>query len=137
MRAFELHDWAFGFDHARRRLGACHYANRQITLSRFFVVRNGPSEIRETLLHEISQALVGRGHGHGPVWKAMARRIGCLPVRCGTAEMPRGQWRAACPSCGRAFHRHRRPRRMDGWSCRSCGRLRGRLEWRLGQDEVA
>lgn len=132
--SFGLGDWYFSFDAARRRLGCCNYRELRITLSRYFVVRNGPTEIRETMLHEVAHALVGGGHGHGPVWKAMARRLGCRATRCGRADMPAGRWRAACPGCSRMYHRHRRPKQSTGWHCRACGSDRGRLVWR---EEVA
>jgi hypothetical protein len=67
----------------------------------------------------------------------MCRRIGARPERCGNAEMPLGRWRASCPSCGRVCHRHRRPRRITAWSCRRCGRERGRLTWVQVGDEVS
>jgi predicted SprT family Zn-dependent metalloprotease len=133
MDSFGLNDWAFGWDNARRRLGACHYAKRLVSLSRHLVRLNGPAEIREVMLHEVSHALVGPGHGHGPVWRAMARRLGCRPARCGNADMPTGKWRATCPCCTRAFHRHKKPKRLTGWHCRVCGPERGTLAWAVSQ----
>jgi predicted SprT family Zn-dependent metalloprotease len=93
--------------------------------------RNGPAEIVDTLLHEIAHALVGPGHGHDAVWKAKCVEVGARPQRCGNADMPPGRWRASCPSCKQVFSRHRRPRRLQGWFCRSCGPERGRLAWRV------
>jgi predicted SprT family Zn-dependent metalloprotease len=133
--SFGLVDWGFDWDNARRRMGACHHRSRKVTLSRHFVARNGPSEIRETLLHEISHSLCGQGHGHGPVWKAMARRIGCRPIRCGNADMPAGKWRAVCGGCGRLFHRHRRVRTGRRMWCKRCGRDRGLLAFCLVRED--
>lgn len=135
MQSFGLSDWYFGFDGARRRLGCCNYRELRITLSRYFVARNGPAEIRETLLHEVAHALVGPGHGHGPIWKAMARRVGARPTRCGKADMPQGKWRAACPGCSKSFHRHKRPKRLTGWHCRACGSERGSFTWAMAEDK--
>jgi predicted SprT family Zn-dependent metalloprotease len=129
MDSFGLHDWAFAFDNARRRLGACHYGDCRITMSRHFVRLNGGSELRETLLHEVAHALVGPGHGHGRVWQAMARRVGCRPVRCGRAEMPAGNVAATCGCCARVFRRHRRPSAGVRHWCRRCGPERGLLTW--------
>lgn len=130
--SFGLNDWVFGWDGARRRLGQCDHRELRITMSRYFVQRNGPAEIRDTMLHEVAHALVGRGHGHDATWKAMARRIGARPQRCGRADMPEGRWRATCGGCSRTYTRHRRPKRLAGWHCRGCGRGRGDLVWRQG-----
>jgi predicted SprT family Zn-dependent metalloprotease len=136
MDSLGLTDWAFGFDNARRRMGCCHHRTRTITLSRHFVARNGSVEIKETLLHEIAHCLAGSGAGHGPAWRAVARRIGCRPFRCGQADMPQGRWQALC-GCGRRFHRHRRPRTGRRMWCRRCGPDRGLLEWRLDDGKGA
>ena len=33
----------------------------------------------DTILHEIAHAIAGANAGHGPVWKAVAKRIGAAP----------------------------------------------------------
>jgi len=126
---YGLTDWTFGWDRAVRRQGSCQHHRRRITLSTHFVSRNTPDEIKDTLLHEVAHALVGPRNGHGPVWRDMARRVGCRAERCGNGEMPMGKWRAECPGCGRRFSRHKRPRGVKWW-CRACGRERGLLTWK-------
>jgi len=52
---------------------------------------NGPERV-ETLLHEMAHAAdyLDSGHrGHGPSWKAWARRIGCRPLRLNPGEVQR------------------------------------------------
>jgi predicted SprT family Zn-dependent metalloprotease len=137
LAAFGLHDWTFAFNRRKCAMGMCYYARRTIELSLHFVSRNGLEEIRETLLHEIAHALVGPGHGHDALWKQKCLAIGGRPVRCGEADMPPGRWQARCAVCGRWFHRHRRPKRLRGWFCRSCGLERGKLEWRLFSEPEA
>ncbi len=44
--------------------------------------------------------------------------------------MPEGQWRACCGNCGTGYHRYRRPKRLHGWFCRTCGPVAGKLVWR-------
>jgi predicted SprT family Zn-dependent metalloprotease len=132
-----LHDWAFAFNRRRRGLGLCRYATRTIELSMFLVDRNGPDEVRDTILHEIAHALVGPGHGHDAAWRRKCVEVGARPERCGQADMPEGRWRACCGGCGGRFTRFRRPRRLSGWFCRGCGPARGRLVWRPGDPAEA
>lgn len=130
-----LTDWEFGLNTNVRRAGVCFYPRRggpgRIELSAHFVERNGDDEVRDTILHEVAHALVGPGHGHDAVWRAMCVRVGARPQRCYGAEidMPAGRWRAECPGCGQTFHRHRRPKPAAGWFCRSCGKDRGVIRW--------
>jgi predicted SprT family Zn-dependent metalloprotease len=128
MRSFGLFTWRFAFNRRVSSLGQCLHGPRRIELSVHLIERNPPEEIRETLLHECAHALVGPRHGHDAVWKAKAVEIGARPERCGQAVMPEGRWKATCGGCGARFHRHRRPRQTT-YSCRACGRDRGRLTW--------
>lgn len=74
---YGLHDWQFGWDRARRRLGVCRLQEKSITLSIHFVRANleAPHEIQDTVLHEIAHALAwGPPWGNGPM------------ARCGNAS---------------------------------------------------
>lgn len=130
-----LHDWAFAFDGAVRRAGLCRHPGPgrpgRISLSVHYCERNSEEDVRDTILHEIAHALVGRGHGHDDVWKSKCLEIGARPERCyrETVDMPEGRWRATCPSCGRVHSLHRRPRPVTGRFCRRCGPGNGRLAW--------
>jgi predicted SprT family Zn-dependent metalloprotease len=130
-----LTDWQFGFNTNKRRAGVCRYPARgrpgRIELSRHYVLRNPADEVRDTVLHEIAHALVGSGHGHDEVWKARCVEVGARPERCygEGVEMPKGRWRATCGGCGKEHDRHRRPKRLTGWHCRTCGNERGALQW--------
>lgn len=131
-----LHGWQFAFNDNVRRAGVCRYPHLgqpgRIELSVHYCERNGEAEVRDTILHEIAHALVGRGHGHGKVWKAKCVEIGARPERCydsAKVDMPKGKWRATCPGCGQKFHKHRRPRTLTGWNCRKCGKEKGQITW--------
>ena len=84
-----LHDWKFGWDRARRRLGVCRLLEKSISISVHFVRANleAPHEIRDTILHEIAHALAWTRHGertHGAQWKQICREIGAVP--CAAAK---------------------------------------------------
>jgi predicted SprT family Zn-dependent metalloprotease len=136
MRQHGLDGWAFAFNRNVRRAGVCRYPTSRrpgrIELSAHFVVRNPAAEVRDTILHEIAHALVGQSHGHDDVWKAKCREVGARPERTygEHVAMPKGRWRAECPGCRKGYDRHRRPKRLTGWYCRTCGKDRGALVWR-------
>ncbi len=122
-----LNDWTFAWNRRKRSLGLCRYRDRRIELSAHFVQANDVAQVHETILHEIAHAIAGEKAGHGTAWKAVCRRIGCLPQRCdqGAAVMPRGRWAARCGACGKEYWRHRRPARRARYWCRQCGPERG------------
>jgi predicted SprT family Zn-dependent metalloprotease len=122
--------WKFAYNRRKQAMGLCVYRRKTIELSIHFVARNPPAEIVDTILHEIAHALVGPGHGHDAVWKRQCVAVGARPQRCGHADMPAGRWQACCPGCDRRFDRHRRPRSLRGWFCKSCGPQRGALVWK-------
>ena len=75
--------WAHGLDsrvrRGQKRLGDCHFRYHVIRISRTHALEGSEEQIRDTVLHEIAHAIAGHGAGHGPLWKATARRIGATP----------------------------------------------------------
>jgi predicted SprT family Zn-dependent metalloprotease len=130
MNEHGLPDWAFSFDHARRRFGSCNYTRRRITLSRPLTLLNGIDEVSDTILHEIAHALCP-GDKHGPRWRATCARIGAKPRRCyGDADVvspPRkpARFEIGCVGCNWWSPRRRRVR--GKYVCRTC---RGRVVYR-------
>ena len=114
-----LDDWRVELDRAKRRAGICRYADRTIGLSAPLTQLHSEHEVRDTVLHEVAHALAGPRAGHGPRWKAVARRIGCSAERCMSPSSPRvvGAWVGVCPQ-GHTADRHRRPERV--LLCRPC-----------------
>ena len=79
MEEHGLKDWTLAFVEARRRLGDCRFQDRVIRISRAHALEGSEEQIRDTVLHEIAHAIAGPEAGHGPLWKAAARRIGAVP----------------------------------------------------------
>jgi hypothetical protein len=129
MRQHKLTDdyWRFGFNDNRSRLGVCKYADRKIELSTYHAISGNWKEIKNTILHEIAHALVGAGHGHGPVWRNKALQIGCNGERCGHMDAP-SKYIVECPSCKHQVKRNRLSKRR--FSCAKCsgGRFDARFE---------
>ncbi|GAA1920690.1 hypothetical protein GCM10009737_22770 [Nocardioides lentus] len=114
-----LHGWTLRFDRAKRRAGVCRHHERVIGLSGPLTLLHDEAEVRDTVLHEVAHALVGPTEGHGPRWRATARRLGCSAQRALPADAPRvpGAWVGTCPA-GHTTDRHRRPERV--LSCPRC-----------------
>lgn len=75
--------WHFEFDSAKRRLGACKYGLKRISLSKDWAEVRTLEESRITLLHEIAHVLAGSHAKHGPAWRHEAIKLGIAPNRCG------------------------------------------------------
>lgn len=111
----------FAFDNGKRRLGCTHFVvtgsssvAKKITLSRYYAALLSADEIRDVMLHEVAHALAGRGAGHGPAWKAIARKIGAKAQRCATpSASPEATVTGECPECLRTVAElHRLPQRV-------------------------
>jgi predicted SprT family Zn-dependent metalloprotease len=130
---FHLHGltargWRLTFRNYAHRLGSCCSRKRIISLNDFYAERNGETPVLDTLLHEIAHALVGPSLGHGAVWKAMARKLGCIPKACGKTGLTLrpGSYQATCPTCAHLFNKYRRPKPVR-YYCPACGKERGQL----------
>lgn len=124
-----LGGWSFDFDHATRRAGCCDYRKKRITLSLQFVRQAGEEEIRDTLLHEIAHALVGKKHNHDAVWRAKALEIGGSGQRCHDLCFTPPRYIVACRNgCWRATAERRRRNVV----CREC---RGEIVYQTYTEE--
>lgn len=79
MDEHHLKDWTLAFVESYTRAGDCLYRDRLIRISRRHALEHADDRIRDTVLHEIAHAIAGPEAGHGPLWKAVARRIGATP----------------------------------------------------------
>src|SRR5690606_18674846 len=79
-------------DRMSRRLGHVHYAQcrdgryvEEIALNVDLMIPGNERHLVDTLLHEMAHVEAWLRHGqreHGPVWKAIARRVGCEDRAC-------------------------------------------------------
>ena len=122
--------WSFGFDGAKRRAGACDYAARRITLSRYFAenARFSFRDVHDIIMHEAAHALAGHRAGHGPEWKRIALRLGSSGARCHSFVFCEPEYELRC-DCGairsdryrRSSHKTRRRSRRH--YCKRCRRF--------------
>lgn len=133
--------WTFGFDSPKARVGQCHFGTKTITLSVHWVEVLPMDTLRNTILHEIAHAMAGVQAGHGPLWKAMARAIGCTGERCAETKgysIGEKLWTATCPGCARTVGQHRAPLRVKACSTCCKGRFNPRFifEWKKAGETV-
>ena len=118
--------WTFGFDRARRRLGACHPARKRITLSRHLAQTLPLADVEDTVRHEIAHAIDVERRGrtaHDRMWRAIARACGASPERCFAGDLPAdpdAAYQATCPSCEARHALHRQP--VHPKRCAPCAR---------------
>jgi predicted SprT family Zn-dependent metalloprotease len=118
MKKYDLAKWRFTFDHSIRRAGCCNYREKTISIS-FELARNGTdADIRDTILHEIAHALVGRKHNHDAAWKATALEIGCSGERTHRLAFSPPRYHVRCENHCWSHTAQRRNRRLI---CRTCG----------------
>lgn len=134
--------WTIRFDRARRRLGICRWEQngrraRIISISRFYAAEGGWAMMEDVVRHEIAHAIDYETRGesdHGPVWKAIARRVGADPTRLYEGpDVPddASKYVGICPSCEKEHPFYRRVSRRH--ACPDCCRShnRGRFTHRF------
>jgi predicted SprT family Zn-dependent metalloprotease len=118
MRDHGLRKWRFRFDHSTRRAGCCNYHDRLISISFDLACSGSETDIRDTILHEIAHALVGKKHNHDAIWKAKAREVGCSGERTHRLELTPPRYHVRCENDCWRHTAHRQNRRLV---CRTCG----------------
>ena len=126
--------WQFQFSQARRQYGLCMLGKRIIKLSAPLTKLNSEESVRDTILHEIAHALVGRGHGHDRTWQTKAIEIGCNGQAKYGEEVrtPAKKYVGECPKCHHEYYRDKQRR----CSCGKCTRKFNPdylLVWRLNK----
>jgi predicted SprT family Zn-dependent metalloprotease len=123
----------FEWDRGVRRWGAMHWLRnrltgeveaKKLTLSAPICALNTLDACEDVILHEIAHFHAGHAAGHGPRWKAEARRIGADPTRCYETDKtntPQALWTGKCPDpeCDFTLDRHRLTERSRVSSCPS------------------
>ncbi len=121
LQKFQLNDWIFHFDHGTRRAGCCNYRDKRISIACNLARNASDEEIRDTLLHEIAHALVGKNYNHDAVWRTKAKEIGCSGERAHRLTFSPPRYHVTCENGCWKRTAERRNRRLV---CRTC---RGKL----------
>jgi predicted SprT family Zn-dependent metalloprotease len=119
--------WSFGWGNKSRSAGTTEYGPKRIVLHRPFVALNERPLVEDTIRHEIAHALCKPNAGHGPAWKAMARRVGAVP-RASRSHgddglvAPPGKYVGTCPNCKETVTRCKKTPKMFRIACAKCCR---------------
>lgn len=101
--------------------GCINFRLGKISVSLPLYEEHGWEAVRQTLLHEMTHALLHLEGGHRRhtrrFWGELERRGG---VRTRMDVKPRNPWVYACPTCQREIHRIRRFRNPGRLSCGRC-----------------
>lgn len=119
--------WVFKLGRGKRRLGACNYKTKTVSVSRFHIMIHDDAEVRDTIRHEVAHALAGPGAGHGPIWKRYAVQLGAKPhSRAHTTKPIQYRYELHCGFCGmlmqRRYNRIKMRRLQNMWHVR-CGSM--------------
>lgn len=119
IKEHRLRRWKFKFDHSVRRAGCCDYRKKQISISINLALTASDEDIRDTLLHEIAHALVGKKHNHDAIWKAKAKEIGCTGERTHKLQLTPPRYRVTCENkCWESTAERKNSRLI----CKKCGK---------------
>ena len=117
--------WRFVWDNSIRRYGQCRYNKKEIGVSKKLTQINEISETKDTVLHELAHALVGRGHGHDEVWRKMCVKVGARPQARYKDEFHGGEVKSLKPKyilvnkdTGKIYARYWRKPKIKDWSTR-------------------
>mgnify|MGYP000882784653 FL=1 len=113
MDRWSLEDWGLYLSAHRSNYGSCYHHRKTIALSAVILPTVEPSEVIDTILHEIAHALVGSGvQDHGIEWKRMAVKVGATPRAQGPTWVdPEPKWLGLCRH-GKSHKRERLTKRL-------------------------
>jgi predicted SprT family Zn-dependent metalloprotease len=124
-RLFTEHNltgWAFAWSNRRAQMGVCEYNTKTVRVSRHLT--GDPTELVDTLLHEVAHAIAGPLAGHGPEWQAWAVRLGARPKAAATITQDEVDdvylWVGVCPNCGNKTGRFRLTAQAKRRACGDC-----------------
>lgn len=109
--------WHLRFTDTRSSCGECSYGNKELRFSVSHIEANTEDVVRNTILHEIAHALTP-GAGHGPVWKAMMRKLGGKPETINQDVVVDYRYYGTCPGCKLKTGANAIPRRRK--ACELC-----------------
>lgn len=98
-------DWKFVWNNrtSNQTFGICKYKQKEIHVNRKYALIETEEEVFDTIIHEIAHALT-KGAGHGEIWKAKCRELGCRDEQFANLSEDSikklARYKGICPTCG-------------------------------------
>lgn len=118
---YKLPGWKLRLDNAKQRAGLCNYQEKYISFSHHLLANLEISfeSKANIILHEIAHAIGGPYTQHGPVWKKIAKNIGCDAKTYHDLVLKTPNYLYTCPCGTLSMRRFRKSTKV--YRCRSCG----------------
>lgn len=128
MRKYKLIGWKFRWLKSGRVFGVCHHKEKIIGLSHKIVEMNKIEDVKDTILHEIAHALVGKKNGHNKIWQTKCVELGIKPERCYDTDKIKIPYNYIyeCPNCK---HKSKSLRYREQIACRKCCDTYNKGKW--------
>lgn len=122
--------WTWTWSRGKVQMGLCQYGPKNLKFSRYLVEMNDRDGVDQVVRHELAHVAAGSKAGHGPVFKAHARRLGVRnPGPCTTGlAAPEGAYKAKCPTHG-VLEGSRHKMTYAAFHNRVCRRCRQPIIW--------
>lgn len=104
-----LTDWMFVWNNrtSNHTLGICRHRSKEIHLNKKYALVESEENVIDTIIHEIAHALT-KGDGHGELWKAKCRELGCRDEqgKCLKKDSMEklARYKGVCPTCGHIIY---------------------------------
>jgi len=117
----KLPGWKLRLDNAKQRAGLCNYQEKCLSFSHHLLANLEISFEKKAniILHEIAHAMAGPYTQHGPVWKKIAKKIGCDGKTYHDLVLKTPKYVYTCPCGTLSLRRFRKS--TKAYRCRSCG----------------
>jgi predicted metal-dependent hydrolase len=111
--------WSFNFDNAKRRLGACNYGKKKISLSKSFVLLNNKFFIEKIILHEIAHALAGFKAKHSQKFYETLKKINGNLDKNLLLQIKKTpySYQGQCETCKKIYYTYKSNKNI---ACKSC-----------------
>ena len=129
-----LTDWEFVWNNktSNKTWGICKYTPKEIHLNKKYALIESEENVIDTIIHEVAHALT-KGDGHGEIWKAKCRELGCRDEKFKNLEKENinklSKYKGVCPTCGHIIYSGRKTGIIHIQCCNADYEKTGKSNW--------